>query len=75
MEASKLEQLLRKAARQVSRRETLGALVGSALLLNDRGQLEATQKGGTAHSSASPAARTRATTSSSGAPCRRLPQG
>ena len=43
MEASRLAQLLRKAARQVSRRETLGALVGSALL-NDRGQLESTQR-------------------------------
>ena len=44
METSKFDRLLRSAAQQASRRETLGALIGAALLLNHRGEIEATEK-------------------------------
>jgi hypothetical protein len=43
-EESTFDTLLRKAAQQGTRRETLGALLGSALLLNDRGEVETTKK-------------------------------
>jgi hypothetical protein len=45
MEESRFDLLLRKAAQQTTRRETLGALLGSALLLGDVGGSEATRKG------------------------------
>jgi hypothetical protein len=44
MEEATCDQVQRKAARQTTRRETLGALVGSALLLSTRGEIEATKK-------------------------------
>lgn len=44
MEASTFDLLLRKAAAQPTRRGTLGALVGGALLLNSRGESVATEK-------------------------------
>ncbi len=44
MEETTFDILLRKAAQQTTRRETLGALVGGALLLNSRGEIEATKE-------------------------------
>ena len=44
MEASRFELLLRRATEQTTRRETLGALAGGALLLNSRGEVEGTDK-------------------------------
>ena len=43
MDESLFEQVLRKAARQVTRRGALGVLVGSALLLSGRGESDATK--------------------------------
>ena len=44
MEETKFEILLRKAAQETTRRHSLGALIGGALLLNSRGEIEATKK-------------------------------
>ena len=45
MEVSAFDHLLCRAGEQTTRREALGALVGGALLLNSRGDSEASKKG------------------------------